>query len=415
MSRAPTIDVHAHMLPEETIRRLAAESPRVAPCLIEENGQLIMEIAGKVVQRPMPRAIFDLDLRLRDMDQHGVAVQLVCATIQTFFYDEEPALGAACAALQNDLLANVVRRNPDRLLGLATLPMQDPARAADELTRAMTTLGLKGAQIGSNINGRNLDDPALEPVWAVANRLNAFFLIHPNGEIMPGDRLKSYYMRNFVGLPFETTIAGAALTFGGVLERFPGIAFCLCHGGGFLPYQRGRFLHAWQVRPEPKARLRGRPEASWHNLYFDSIVHATRALDFLIDTVGADHVLLGSDYPFDMGNLDCVARVGALTRPQRGARRGAGSQRGQVAEVGLGLEDRQTAQRTSTFRVSSPGLTGRPSNRRTCERARTVPRRKAGGYWVARLKRATTAERFSYAIALALKGWVGSRRSSVLQ
>jgi aminocarboxymuconate-semialdehyde decarboxylase len=316
MSRPPPIDVHAHMLPEEAIRRLAGESARVAPRLIDQDGQLIMEIAGKVVQRPMPREIFDLDLRLRDMDANGVAMQLVCAIIQTFFYDEEPALGLACAALQNDVLADVVRRMPDRFGGLATLPMQDPARAAGELTRAMTVLGLKGAQIGSNINGRNLDDPALEPVWTAANRLKAFFLIHPNGEIMPGDRLKSYYMRNFVGLPFESTIAGAALVFGGVIERFPDIAFCLCHGGGFLPYQAGRFLHAWQVREEPRARLRGSPEDSLRNLYVDSIVHSSRALDFVIDTMGVDRVLLGSDYPFDMGNLDCVARVEALSRSQ---------------------------------------------------------------------------------------------------
>jgi aminocarboxymuconate-semialdehyde decarboxylase len=274
---------------------------------------MIMEIAGRLVQRPMPRAIFDLDLRLRDMDANGVTMQLVCATVQTFFYGEEAALGAACAALQNDELAAVVRRMPDRFLGLATLPMQDPARAADELRRAMTSLGLRGAQIGSNVNGANLDDPALEPVWAVANELNAFLLVHPHGEIVPGDRLKSYYMRNFVGLPFETTIAGASLVFGGVLERFPDIAFCLCHGGGYLPYQAGRFVHAWRVRSEPRARLEGPPEASLGRLYYDSIVHSRRALEFLIATVGADHVLLGSDYPFDMGNLDCVAKVRAVS------------------------------------------------------------------------------------------------------
>lgn len=313
MTTPITIDVHAHMLPEEAMRRLAKESSRVSPKLSEENGALIMEIAGKVVQRPMPREIFDLDLRLRDMDANGVAMQLVCATVQTFFYGEEAALGAACAALQNDELAAVVHRTPDRLLGLATLPMQDPRRAADELRRAMTSLGLRGAQIGSNVNNQNLDDPALEPVWAVANELNAFFLIHPHGDIVPGDRLKSYYMRNFVGLPFETTVAGASLVFGGVLERFPNIAFCLCHAGGYVPYQAGRFVHAWQVRSEPKARLKEAPEASLARLYYDSITHAPRALEFLIDTVGADHVLLGSDYPFDMGNLDCVAKVRAIS------------------------------------------------------------------------------------------------------
>ena len=151
----------------------------------------------------------------------------------------------------------------------------------------------------------------------MANELGAFILVHPHGEILPGDRLKSYYMRNFVGLPFETTMAGAALVFGAVIERYPHINFCLCHGGGFLPYQAGRFVHAWNVRIEPKARLQGSPEASLARLHYDTIVHSTRALEFLIATVGAEHVLLGSDYPFDMGELDCVARVKAISSDGR--------------------------------------------------------------------------------------------------
>ena len=313
-----TIDIHAHMLPEETIRRLARKLPRVAPKLIAQaDGSMIMDIAGKVVQRPMPRECWDLDLRLADMDKYGVDMQAVCATVHTFFYDQEPALGLACAVLQNDELATVVDRNSSHFLGLATVPLQDPQRAADELKRAMRVRGLRGAQIGSNVNGRNLDDPALEPVWAVADELRAFILVHPHGEILPGDRLKSYYMRNFVGLPFETTMAGAALVFGGVIERHPHINFCLCHGGGFLPYQAGRFMHAWNVRAEPKARLKGSPEASLARLHYDTIVHSQHALEFLIATVGAEHVLLGSDYPFDMGELDCVARVKAISSQGR--------------------------------------------------------------------------------------------------
>ncbi len=317
MSRVVTIDVHAHMLPDETMKRLGTESPRVAPKLIDRSdGTIDMEIAGRLVQRPMPRAIFDLDLRLRDMDANGIDMQAVCTTVQTFFYDQEPALGAACGSVQNDGIAAVVKRHPDRFLGLATLPLQSPQAAADELRRAVRSLGLRGAQIGSNVNGSNLDDPALEPVWAMAHELKAFILVHPHGDILPGDRLKSYYMRNFVGLPFETTMAGAALVFGGVIERWPDITFCLCHGGGFLPYQAGRFLHAWQVRAEPKAHLRGSPEASIGRLHYNSITHSARALEFLLDAAGPERVLLGSDYPFDMGNLDCAARVQALPVPQ---------------------------------------------------------------------------------------------------
>ena len=183
MERSRTIDIHAHMLPQETIRRLGGESARVAPKLIAQaDGSTTMEIAGKVVQRPMPPECWDLDLRLADMDQHGIDMQAICATVHTFFYDVEPELGAACAVLQNDEIAAVVTRHSDRFVALATLPLQDPQRAADELRRAMRVLGLRGAQIGSNVNGRNLDDPALEAVWAAANELRAFILVHPHGE-----------------------------------------------------------------------------------------------------------------------------------------------------------------------------------------------------------------------------------------
>jgi hypothetical protein len=137
MERSRTIDIHAHMLPQETIRQLGRESARVAPKLIAQaDGSTTMEIAGKVVQRPMPPECWDLDLRLADMDQHGIDMQAICATVHTFFYDVEPALGAACAVLQNDEIAAVVTRHSDRFVALATLPLQDPQRAADELRRA---------------------------------------------------------------------------------------------------------------------------------------------------------------------------------------------------------------------------------------------------------------------------------------
>jgi aminocarboxymuconate-semialdehyde decarboxylase len=168
--------------------------------------------------------------------------------------------------------------------------------------------------IGTHVRGRNLDDPALEPFWATAERLGAFIFIHPQGGA-GAERLGSYYLKNLVGLPFETTIAGASLVFGGVLERHPGLKICLAHGGGFVPYQAGRFRHGFEVRPEAGVKLKETPEASIARLYYDTITHATPALEFLIATAGASHVLLGSDYPFDMGNLDCVARVEALAIP----------------------------------------------------------------------------------------------------
>jgi len=312
MTRPRTVDCHTHILGEEAMRRLAAESPKVAPVMSKRGDPACrLEINGRVVQNPFPRELWDTEQRLRDMDAHGVDVQVLAPTVFTFFYEQEAALGFACAMLQNDEIAAEIKRRPDRFLGLAGVPLQAPELAAGELARAMTELGLRGAMIGSHVNGRNLDDPALEPFWAAADALGAFIFVHPHAGAAP-ERLGSYYLKNLVGLPFETTVAGASLVFGGVIERHPGLKVCLSHGGGFLPYQAGRFRHGHEVRPEAKVNLKRPPQESIGRLFYDTILHSKQTLEFLVALAGAEHVLLGSDYPFDMGNLDCVARVEAL-------------------------------------------------------------------------------------------------------
>jgi aminocarboxymuconate-semialdehyde decarboxylase len=315
MPRPRTIDCHTHILGEEAMRRLGKESARVAP-VMDKRGDPACKliIDGAVAQDPFPREMWDTEQRLRDMDRNGVDIQVLAPTVFTFFYQHEPALGLACAALQNEEIAAEIARHPGRFLGIGGVPLQAPELAAQELERAMTRLGLRGAMIGTHVRGRNLDDPALEPFWATAEKLGAFIFIHPHGGA-GAERLGSYYLKNLVGLPFETTIAGASLVFGGVLERYPDLRICLSHGGGFLPYQAGRFRHGFEVRPEAKVNLEGSPEASIARLHYDTILHAKPTLEFLIASAGADHVLLGSDYPFDMGNMDCVARVEALAIP----------------------------------------------------------------------------------------------------
>jgi len=317
MSRQRTIDCHTHILGEEAMRRLAKESPKVAPVMTKRGDPACrLEIGGVVVQNPFPRELWDSERRLRDMDRHGVDMQLLAPTVFTFFYEQEPALGLACAMLQNDEIAAETKRHPGRFLGLGGVPLQAPELAAGELERAMTQLGLRGAMIGSNVNGRNLDDPALEPFWAAAAALGAFIFVHPHAGAA-AERLGSYYLKNLVGLPFETTVAGASLVFGGVLERHPGLKVCLSHGGGFLPYQAGRFRHGFEVRPEAKVHLAQGPQESISRLFYDTILHDKPTLEFLIASVGPKYVLLGSDYPFDMGNLDCVARVEELGIPAK--------------------------------------------------------------------------------------------------
>jgi len=313
MPKVRTVDSHTHILTEEAMRLLAKESPKVAPVLKGRGTpKAVLEIDGKMVQDPMPSGIWDVGMRLRDMDANDVDVQVLSPTVFTFFYHQDPKLALACAAIQNEEIAVVVKQKPDRFIGLGCVPLQAPEQAAAELRRSMTKLGLRGAMIGANVNGRNLDDPGLELFWAEAEKLGAFLFVHPHGSAF-GERLDSYYMKNFVGLPFDTTIAAASLVFGGVLERYPQLKICLAHGGGFVSYQAGRFQHAYDVRPEAKVNLLNGPAASLDRLYYDTILHAKPALEFLVSEAGADRVLLGSDYPFDMGNLDCVARVRALS------------------------------------------------------------------------------------------------------
>src|SRR5919198_568392 len=310
-----TIDVHAHILSDETMRLLQAALPQLGvkhTAIDDDFG--VLEVAG-TSYRPFPRGGWDLQRRLDDMDTAEVDMQVVSNTPQTFLYGLDADVTATASRIQNDQIAKLVDERPDRFMGLATLPMQAPERAAAELERAMRTLGLVGCQIGSNINGKNLDDAALAPFWAAADELGAFVMVHPT-QVAGADRLKPYYLANLIGNPLDTTIAAACLVFGGVIERFSAIKFFMVHGGGFVPYQAGRWSHGWNVRPEPKVHLKEPPGAAIRRLYFDTILHGKPALEFLVATFGASHVLLGSDYPYDMGTLECVRQVRALSIPE---------------------------------------------------------------------------------------------------
>jgi len=309
------IDVHAHILAEDTVKLLQKEAPQIALKLTPiDRDNFVFELAG-VPYRPFPRGGFDLEQRFVDMKASEVDMQLLSNTPQTFLYNQDAALTAATSALQNEQIGKLVAAHPDRFMGIATLPMQAPDKAADELRRAMRTLKLSGAQIGSNVNGKNLDDPSFEPLWIAANELSAFIMVHPT-QVAGVERMKSYYLNNLIGNPLDTTIAAACLVFGGVIERYPAIKFFMVHGGGFVPYQAGRWQHGWHVRPEPQARLKQPPEAAIRSLYFDTILHGKPALEFLVATFGASHVLLGSDYPYDMGTFECVRQVKALSIPE---------------------------------------------------------------------------------------------------
>lgn len=311
MTTPRSIDVHTHVLTEETAALLTKEAPKVPVSITQIDADNTVLDVGGVSYRPYPRGGFDLARRLSDMDAAGVDVHLLSATPQTYLYDRDPALAAAAAAIQNDQMAKHIGAHPDRFWGIATLPMQDPKRAADELKRVMSKLGLRGAMIGSNVMGKNLDDETFAPLWATAEEIGAFIFVHPT-HVAGADRLSSYYLRNFIGNPLDTTIAAACLYFGGVMDRHPKLKICLAHGGGFTPYQAARWQHGWRVRPEPKKNITRQPEDIAKRFFYDTILHSAKVLEFMIGYVGVAHVMLGSDYPYDMAMLDCARHVQGL-------------------------------------------------------------------------------------------------------
>jgi aminocarboxymuconate-semialdehyde decarboxylase len=311
-----TIDTHTHVLTQETARLLSKEGANVTITPDADGANATLDVIG-VVYRPFPRGGYDLAHRLSDMDATHVDVQVLSTTPQTYLYGLEPARGVATSAIQNDQIAKHVAAHPDRFAGIGTLPMQAPEKAADELRRIVTKLGLKGTMFASNIMGKNLDDPSFESVWATAEELGAFVFIHPNN-IAGADRQKSYYLNNLIGNPLDTTIAAACLIFGGVMDRYPKLKICLAHGGGFTPYQAARWEHGWAVRPEPKKNVKEQPREIAKRFYYDTILHSDKVLEFMIGHVGVDRVVLGSDYPYDMGQLDCVEHVRSLSISEAG-------------------------------------------------------------------------------------------------
>ena len=307
-----TIDVHAHILNEDTMQMIAKEAPSLGLKLTPIDRDFAVYEIGGVAYKPYPRGAWDLEQRFKDMETAGVDMHVLSNTPQTFLYNVDASLNTTVAALQNDQIAKHVKDHPDRFYGLATLPMQAPEKAAAELKRSMTRLGLKGAQIGSNINKKNLDEPEFEPVWAAANEHHALMMVHPT-QVAAMDRLGKYYLNNLIGNPLDSTIAVASLVFGGVVERYPNIKWFFVHGGGMAPWQAGRFAHGWNVRPEPKVHLKNHgPEKALATLYYDTILHSQPQLQALVSIIGPSRIVLGSDYPYDMGTLECARQVKAL-------------------------------------------------------------------------------------------------------
>ena len=225
----------------------------------------------------------------------------------TLLYELPSDLGRRWSQALNDAIADSAQTFPDEFIGFATVPLQDVSAAVHELERAVKDLGLEGVEIATSVNGVGLDDRSLDPFWQISQDLNLPILIHPH-YVSGADRMGSYHLRNLVGNPAETALAGARLLFGGVLERYPGLKIILSHGGGALPHLCGRLQQGFQVRSECRARA-SEPMDHLRHLYYDTIVFDEMILRHTVEIVGASQMVLGTDYPFDMSEDSPVSFV----------------------------------------------------------------------------------------------------------
>jgi aminocarboxymuconate-semialdehyde decarboxylase len=304
--RGPVIDIHCHVYTPACeplvsgFRALAVEPfDRFGGPSTEYNQRHFAAI-GPQLTSP--------ELRLADMDRMGVDVQAISVAPPQYYYRVPGQLGRRLARMQNDHLAEIVAGHPERFVGLGTVPLQDVEGAIAELGYVAGELGFRGIEICSNVAGEDLDDPRFLPFWEEVERLELLVVIHPHG-FTQGDRLTDYYLINVVGNPLDSTVAVARLIFGGVLDRHPALKVCVVHGGGYLPFYPYRMDHAWEVRPESRERIPHPPSTYLARLYFDTVVFDPRQLANLVRWAGDDHVLLGTDYPYDMGESDPVRLV----------------------------------------------------------------------------------------------------------
>jgi len=224
-----------------------------------------------------------------------------------YYYWAEHDLAREIVSLQNEHIASLCAQYPERLVGLGTLALQHPVLAVEQLNYAVKELGLRGFEISTAVNDLELSDPSLEPVWARADALGCVVFIHPMGTSL-GARLKAHYLSNIVGQPAETTVALSHLIFGGVFDRHPGLRICAAHGGGYLPTYIGRSEHGYAARPDAHS-MEHPPSHYLRRIFFDSLVYSPQALRVLIDQVGVSQLVIGTDYPFDMGHYDVHALV----------------------------------------------------------------------------------------------------------
>jgi aminocarboxymuconate-semialdehyde decarboxylase len=299
------IDCHAHILPENWpslkdkygyggFVRLDHYAPGKAR-MMKDDGTFFRDINENT---------WNPDAILVDMDKYHVDVMVLCTVPVLFNYWAKPDDGTDWARFLNNHLAAVVRTHPKRFIGLGTLPLQDLDASIREMWRCKNELGFPGVQIGSNVNGKNLDDKIFFPLWEAAQDMGVAIFVHP-WEMLGGDRLARYFQQWLVGMPAETTLAVTSMIFGGVFDAFPKLHVMFAHAGGSFPFTIGRINHGYHARPDLcNVHRIQEPQAYVGRFWVDSITHNADALRFLLALMGPEKIAYGTDYPFPLGDLE---------------------------------------------------------------------------------------------------------------
>lgn len=306
------IDIHAHFTPPDWIDELRRNGARYG-CTIRDDapGRPSLQL-GEAKPVAMLPLLSDLSQRLQTMVQRGLERQVLSPAMSVVGYHLPESQGQALSRLFNEAVAATAKRSDGRLIPVATVPMQSSRAAVEELEYAVKKLGIRMVEIGTNVNGANLDEDSFQPFFARAADLGALVQLHPHQDCVAGaDRLGRYYLSNLIGNPTDSAIAGASLIFGGVLEKLPSLNVCLVHGGGALPYLLGRLAYGYSAI-QVAHTVPESPNKYFRRFYFDTLVHDPRALRFLNEMAGPDRLMLGTDYPYD--NTGEKDPLGALDR-----------------------------------------------------------------------------------------------------
>ena len=312
--RSLRVDIHCHYLNREVAAKVAHLNPAQHDPSYCFANTMTREVNVKQMQ-DRAAMLSEIEVRLKHMDRMGIDVQAVSPSPNQTYYWTDPGMGAELARAVNERLAEIVAGRPDRFVALGTVPLQDAGLALAELDYAVKRLGLRGVEINPNVNGMDLTDArlGLEKFFAKAQKLDVVVFMHPVG-FTHGERLKDHYFNNVIGNPLETTVAASHLIFDGVMERHPKLKVVLPHAGGYLAHYWARMDHAHRARPDCRVSIRKKPSSYLEKFYFDTITFDPRMLAQLIERFGAGHVLLGTDYPYDMGMEDPVGFIRKVRR-----------------------------------------------------------------------------------------------------